>query len=339
MSRTTKNRVTLAEVAKLAGVSRSAVSRSFTVGASVAPSTLLRVREAATELGYRPNILARSLTTGLTGLVGLVANNFHNPVYLEWFDIFTRLLQARGLRTLLINLTDEVEPLRSLDLLMQYQVDAVVVATSTLPISFASAFAEAGLPVVHAFGRDNDGDFDVVGIDNREAGRIAARRLLACGYQSVGFLGGPESSTSTRDRLAGFMDVVEAHAGVQFQIGYSQTYSFEGGFEAMQVLMAGELAQGYFCGDDVVSIGAMSALRRGGIQVPEAVGIIGFNNVEMAAWDNIRLTTVAQPLAQIVEVTVDCLQAQLQSKEAYQPSAKLLPCQIIERDTLPKALS
>ena len=339
MSRTTKNRVTLAEVAKLAGVSRSAVSRSFTVGASVAPSTLLRVQEAAEQLGYRPNILARSLTTGQTGLVGLVANNFHNPVYLEWFDIFTRLLQARGLRTLLINLTDEVVPLRSLDLLLQYQVDAVVVATSTLPISFASAFAAAGLPVVHAFGRDNDGDFDVVGIDNREAGRIAARRLLACGYQHVGFLGGPVSSTSTRDRLAGFMDVVEAHGGVKFQIGFSDTYSFEGGFEAMQTLMAGDLAQGYFCGDDVVSIGAMSALRRGGIMVPEAVGIIGFNNVEMAAWDNIRLTTVAQPLRRIVEVTVERLQAQLQSKVPYQPSAELLPCEIIERDTLPKALT
>jgi DNA-binding LacI/PurR family transcriptional regulator len=325
-------------VAKLAGVSRSAVSRSFTVGASIAPSTLLRVREAAEHLGYRPNILARSLTTGQTGLVGLVANNFHNPVYLEWFDIFTRLLQARGLRTLLINLTDEVEPLRSLDLLLQYQVDAVVVATSTLPISFASAFADAGLPVVHAFGRDNDGDFDVVGIDNREAGRIAARRLLACGYQAVGFLGGPENSTSTGDRLAGFMDVVEAFPGVTCQVSFSQAYSFEGGFEAMQALMSGDLAQGYFCGDDVVSIGAMSALRRGGIKVPEAVGIIGFNNVEMAAWDNIRLTTVAQPLKQIVEVTVERLQAQLQSKVPYQPRAELLPCEIIERDTLPKAL-
>jgi DNA-binding LacI/PurR family transcriptional regulator len=73
--------------------------------------------------------------------------------------------------------------------------------------------------------------------------------------------------------------------------------------------------------------------------VPEAVGIIGFNNVEMAAWDNIRLTTVAQPLRRIVEVTVERLQAQLQSKVPYQPSAELLPCEIIERDTLPKALT
>ncbi|WP_320822809.1 LacI family DNA-binding transcriptional regulator [Reinekea sp.] len=337
MSRITKNRVTLAEVAKLAGVSRSAVSRSFTVGASIAPGTLLRVRDAAKQLGYRPNILARSLTTGQTGLVGLVANNFHNPVYLEFFDIFTRLLQARGLRTLLINLTDEVEPLRSLDLLLQYQVDAVVVATSTLATSFASAFADAGLPVVHAFGRDNEGDYDVVGIDNREAGRIAARRLLSCGYQYVGFLGGPQGSTSTRDRLAGFMDIVEAQSEVTFQISFAQDYTFEAGFEAMQGLMTGDLAQGYFCGDDVISIGAMSALRREGISVPEGVGIIGFNNVEMAAWDNIRLTTVAQPLRQIIEVTVESLLAQLQSKEPYRPSAKLLSCEIIERDTLPKS--
>lgn len=334
MARVAKNRVTLAEVAALAGVSRSAVSRTFTPGASVAVATRARVLKAAEHLGYRPNMIARSLTTGQTGLVGLVANNFQNPAYLQIFDIFTRLLQAKGLRTLLINLTDEIEPQRSLDLLMQYQVDAVVIVTSTLPIEFSRAFSSAGLPVVHAFGRDNGGDYDVVSIDNVAAGAMAARRLLAAGYSQIGFLGGPESATSTRDRLQGFMSVVEANSGVSADISYADGYTFEAGNRAMHRLFNRPLAQGYFCGDDVIALGAMSALKGAGIGVPEKVGIIGFNNIQMSAWENVRLTTVGQPIKEVLVLSVERLLAQL-GEESFEPTITLLPCEIVERATLP----
>jgi len=99
--------VTLKDVAKRAGVSRSAVSRTFTNGASVSDSMRAKVEMAAADLGYTPNALASSLTTGRTRLIGLVSNNFHNPFFLEVFDLFTRGLQDRGLRPLLVNLSDE----------------------------------------------------------------------------------------------------------------------------------------------------------------------------------------------------------------------------------------
>ena len=159
-------RPTLGEVAALAGVSRSAVSRTFTEGASVSKLTRTKVEQAASQLGYRPNLLA-PVDHKKTGLVGLVANNFHNPIFLEVFDLFTRELQRKGLRPLIVNLTDETDALRSVQLLLEYQVDAVVVASSTLPVGFADSFAEAGIPVVHAFGRPGHReDINVVGIDN-----------------------------------------------------------------------------------------------------------------------------------------------------------------------------
>jgi len=334
VARTAKSRVTLADVAQLAGVSRSAVSRTFTPGASVSAETRVLVERAATELGYRPNILARSLTTGQTRLVGLVANNFKNPAYLEIFDTFTRLLQARGLRTLLINLTDEVDPQRSLDLLLQYQVDAVVVASSTLPVEFSSAFSAAGLPVVHALGRTNEGQYDVVSIDNQAAGALAARRLLASGYTHLGFLGGPESATSTRDRLAGFMSVTDSLADVSVQVYFADGYTFEAGNRAMHDLMEGELAQGYLCGDDMIALGAISALQNTGVRVPEDVGVLGFNNIQMAGWENIRLSTISQPFRRLLELTVERLEIQLKAPEQFKPSITLLPCEVIERDTL-----
>ncbi len=114
--------VTLKDVALRAGVSRSAVSRTFTEGASVSPKTRAKVEHAARELGYHPNALASSLTTGRTKLIGLVSNNFHNPVFLQVFDLFTRALQDRGLRPLLVNLSDETTPENSVRMLRQYSV-------------------------------------------------------------------------------------------------------------------------------------------------------------------------------------------------------------------------
>ena len=145
--------VTLKEVAALAGVSRSAVSRCFTEGASVAPATRERIMIAADQLGYHPNALASAMTTGRTKLVGLISNNFHNPIFLEVFDRFTRALQEAGLRPLLVNLTDETDPAASVRLLQQYSVDAAIVASSTLPVSFAEGFQAAGVP-----GRGRMGD-------------------------------------------------------------------------------------------------------------------------------------------------------------------------------------
>ena len=140
------NVVTLREVASRAGVSRSAVSRTFTPGASVSLKTREKVERAALELGYSPNALASSLKTGRTKLIGLVLNNFHNPLFLEVFDQFTRGLQAEGLRPLMVNLTDETDPQNSVQMMRQYSVDGVVVASSTLPLSFARAFRDAGVP-------------------------------------------------------------------------------------------------------------------------------------------------------------------------------------------------
>lgn len=325
---------TLKDVALLAGVSTSAVSRTFTEGASVSPAMRAKVEQAAAELGYRPNFLAASLTTGRTKLIGLVSNNFHNPVFLEVFDLFTRALQDRGLRPLLVNLTDETDPAASVRLLQQYSVDGVVVASSTLPAGFAEAFGTAGLPVVHSFGRKTDTPLvHVVGVDNVGCGRMAARELIGRGYKKVGFLGGPENATSTQDRLAGFKIAVARNNGILHSVTYASAYSFEAGRTEMQRLLAGTPAEAYFCGDDVLSIGALSALADAGLSVPDDVGIIGFNDMEMAGWANIALTTIHQPVAKIIAASVDLVVALLDAP-LTPPAVRLFPCHVVARKTL-----
>ena len=327
--------VTLREVAERAGVSRSAVSRTFTDGASVSEKTRRKVEEAAIDLGYSPNALASSLTTGRTKMIGLISNNFHNPIFLQVFDLFTRGLQERGLRPLLVNLTDETDPDHSVRMLRQYSVDGVIVASSTLPLTFAHAFRDAKMPVVHSFGRHAEApNVHVVGIDNVACGKLAVQTLLARGYRRIAFLGGPEKATSTQDRLTGFLSEMSKHSDTEASFSFAKAYSFEAGRSEMcQLLEAGPPAEAYFCGDDVLSIGALSAIQSLDLVVPDDIGVIGLNDMEMAGWQNIDLTTIRQPIDQIIDVSIDLIATMLIDPN-HQPEAHLFPCEVIERGTL-----
>ncbi|APG47848.1 LacI family DNA-binding transcriptional regulator [Phaeobacter porticola] len=326
--------VTLKDVAERAQVSRSAVSRTFTDGASVSEKMRRKVEKAAQELGYSPNALASSLTTGRTKLIGLVSNNFHNPIFLEVFDRFTRRLQDRGLRPLLVNLSDETDPENSVRMLRQYSVDGVVVASSTLPPGFAKAFRDAGVPVVHSFGRSSSTpQVHVVGIDNVECGRIAARTLVARGYRRLAFMGGPQTATSTQDRYKGFTSEMDAHPEIVISASFAEDYSFDAGRREMLRLLQSAPAEAYFCGDDVLSIGALSAIREQGLQVPNDIGVIGLNDMEMAGWESIDLTTIHQPIEQIVNSSIELVVAMLDDPERY-PEARIFPCHVVERGTL-----
>jgi DNA-binding LacI/PurR family transcriptional regulator len=327
--------VTLREVAERARVSRSAVSRTFTPGASVSARMRARVEKAAAELGYSPSVLAAALTTGRTKLIGLVSTNFQNPVFLEVFDRFTRGLQERALRPLLVNLSGGMTLERAVAMLRQYSVDGVILASSTLPAAFPLAFREAGLPVVHCFGRwQRSPAVDVVGIDNRRCGALAAETLLARGYRRIAFLGGPARATSTEDRLAGFRKGLERKAGVRLSTSFAESYSFYAGRLAMQRLLArGKPAEAYFCGDDILSIGAMTALREAGFRVPEDVGILGVNDMDMAGWPGIALTTLRQPVPEIIDASIARI-ADLMEDGTARPVARLFDCSVVERGTL-----
>jgi len=332
--------VTLKHVAKKAGVSPSAVSRTFTNGASVSDAMRRKVEKAATDLGYAPNALASSLTTGRTRLIGLVSNNFHNPIFLEVFDLFTKGLQERGLRPLLVNLTDETDPANSVLMLKQYSVDGVVVASSTLTPAFSEAFKKANIPVVHSFGRHSSTpQVHVVGIDNVECGRMAASELISRGYTRIGFMGGPALATSTQDRLEGFNSELLKWPEIEVSHSFAEGYTFAAGRAEMVRLLSSENpAQAYFCGDDVLSIGALSAIEDSNRRVPEDIGIIGLNDMEMAGWQNINLTTIRQPVKQIISSSIELIVAMLDEPDRF-PEARLFPSNVVERGTLKPRVS
>ena len=328
-------RLTAREVAARAGVSVSAVSRTFTKGASVAPATRERVLQAAQELGYRPNVLAQSLMTGRTKLVGLVSNNFGNPAFMEIFDLFTRGLQHRGFRPLLANLSGTTDASHALDMLLQYNVDGVIIASSTLPRQLIEGCRAAGLPLVHAFGRSRPAlGSAVVGADNVQGGRLAAETLVQRGYRKIAFLGGPRTATSTVDRLTGLKAGLARHGLAPVGAEFAPSYDHESGQNLMRGLLAEHRFDAVFCGDDILAIGALDACAEAGLGVPDQLGVLGFNDIAMSAWPAYRLTTIRQPIGDIIGAAVDMIAAMVEQHAATSQPARRFKCALVDRATL-----
>ena len=328
-------RATLKEVAELAGVSTSAVSRTFTPGASVSPETRAKVLAATRSLRYRPNALARSLMTKRTELIGLVANNFDNPVFMEIFDLFTRRLQMRGRRPLLANLSGRASTETALDMLLQYSVDGVIVASSTLPQEFVVACAEAHLPVVHVFGRPvgRKLPIHVVSPDNVQGGRLAGDVLRARSYRNIAFLGGPRTATSTEDRLRGLIESLASASLEPCTVVYGDAYTHEAGLTMMRQLLRSGGLDAVFCADDNLALGAIDACREAHVDVPGDVGVIGFNDMAIAAWPSYDLTTIRQPTADIITAAVD-LVLNVVDKPLKKGTIHLFDCRAIIRGTV-----
>lgn len=329
-----RRRITLEDVAKLADVSTSAVSRTFTDGASVSKKTRTRVLKAANELGYRPNILARSLMTGRSALIALVSNAFENPYVMNILDVFTTELQARRLRPLVFNLSGSYNTREIVTLFSQYQVDGVLIASSTLDPSFGEVVAKADIPVVLAFGGTPvDSGPSAAFVDNFGGGRIAANAFLQRGYSRLAFLGGPEHTSTTQQRLLGFQAALAEAGAPAPQVRHAGGYSHhEGLTAATEVLRDTPNLDAIFCADDLIGMGTLDALRASGRSVPQT-GVIGFNDIQMASWPPYRLSTIRAHTDQVVSCAIDMLESKINNHD--QASEKrIISCKLVARESL-----
>jgi DNA-binding LacI/PurR family transcriptional regulator len=335
-----RSKATAQDVAKLASVSQSAVSRTFTPGASVSEDTRARVMIAAKSLGYRPNAMARSLITRRSRIIALVMGYLENQFYPLVIEKLSQKLQKQGYHVLMF-ISDGDETDGVLDEILQYQIDGIVIASAMLSPDLARQCADSGVPVVlfnrvpdtSAFARHTTSS---VTSDNREGGRMVAQLLLARGHKRIAFLAGLEKSSTNLERERGFNEVL-AQAGVSVfrrEVGH---YSFERARDAARALFAGAPAakrpDAEFVANDHMAIAAMDVLRHElGLRVPEDVSVIGFDDVPQAAWGAYRLTTVVQQVEPMVEATVELLHEQMQ--DDAQPRNVVIPCRVVERDSV-----
>jgi DNA-binding LacI/PurR family transcriptional regulator len=312
-----ERRVTAAAVAQRAGVSRSAVSRVFTPGASASPHTVTKVRRAAEELGYRPNILARAMVSGKSRIIGLMVAYLDNQFYPMAMERLSFALQEQGYHILVFmvsNATDGVE--RVVDELMDYQVDGIILASVSMSSALAGRCAAAGIPVV-LFNRGQDGaGLSTVTSDNLAGGRKVADFLVAGGHRRIAHIAGWQGASTGRDRALGFRQGLEA-AGMAPCAEIDGMYKRETAIEAAQVLMMRpDPPDAIFVGNDHMAFAVMDCLRGDlGLRVPHDVSIVGYDDVPLADWGAYLLTSLRQPVGRMVEATVETLLGQIADPE------------------------
>jgi DNA-binding LacI/PurR family transcriptional regulator len=332
-STVSKHNVTSIDVARLADVSQSAVSRTFTPGASVSESTRAKVMAAAAKLGYRPNAIARTLSTRLSRMIAVVVSTLQNQFYPVVIERLSQRLQRDGYHVLLfINDTEEADDL--LVELMRYQVDGIVMASASLSSALAQQIAEARIPVVMFNRVSRAGSISTVSSDNHAGGRAVAHFLAAGGHRRVAYLAGAEDSSTNGDRERGLADGL-SERGLRIVARGVGNYEFEQAAQAtLQIFTHGDASDrpdALFVASDHMAFAAMDTLRGAlGLRVPEDVSVVGFDNVQQAAWGAYRLTTVEQNVEDMIEATVRMLLQQLDNDEVARDHA-VIPTRLVVR--------
>lgn len=312
-----KEAVTSQHVAKKAGVSQSAVSRVFSEGASASAVMTEKVQRAAEELGYRPNALARSLITGKSKVIGLVVAYLENQFYPEALEKLSLSLQERGYHVLVFMATltdDNVDQL--LDELLDHQVDGIVMASASMSSDLARRCENAGVPVVLFNRRQDDVRLSAVTSDNIDGGEKIAKFLIAGGHERIAHIAGWEGASTQRDRELGFMRALKS-AGIKLFDREAGNYHFESAQAAARIMFGKKrIPDAVFVGNDHMALAVMECIRdEFGLRVPEDVSIVGYDDVELAAWPSFSLTTIRQPSNQMVSATVKTLMNNIEHGE------------------------
>ncbi|OED38427.1 LacI family transcriptional regulator [Chromatiales bacterium (ex Bugula neritina AB1)] len=327
-----KKVVTSGDVARRARVSQSAVSRAFTDGASVAPQTRERIIEAAAELGYRPNALARAMISGRSRLIALMAAYLDNQFYPWVIEHLSRRLQDEGYNILLF-ITDTGKQDKVVQQMMQYQVEGIVMASATLSSTLARQCEDAGIPVVLFNRFVPSSPASSVTSDNVQGGRLIAEFLIQGGHSRIAFIAGDEDASTNRDREAGFYQAFHKHGRTVFARAVGG-YTFEGASRAVRELFSRRPApDALFVANDHMAFAVMDVLRDElNLRVPEDVSVIGYDDVPESAWKGYNLTTVSQSVDGMVDATVSILIDQI-NKQSVSRRAVVMPAQIIIRGT------
>jgi len=310
--------ITAYDVASLAGVSQSAVSRTFTFGASVSERTREKVLKAAKKLNYRPNLIARSLSTRRSDIVGVIVPPLENHFFPEMLEALSVELSRSGRRMLLFTSSQNspVEPI--LEDVLNARVDALVMVASSVSSHFAEECQAIGLPIVLLNRKTDSKSVSSVTSSNRKGAETIAQFLLAGGHKRFAYIAGLESSSTNRDREETFVRVLAQHGHKLCAHGVGD-YVFDRTAQiARDMLSMTDRPDAIFCANDHMALAFLNVAKAEfNLAVGKDISVVGFDDAGQSRWPLHDLTTFAQPLPKMVEQVARIIDNQLAgAKEA-----------------------
>ncbi len=303
MPRETRNPPpTIKQVAILARVSIKTVSRVINGEEYVHDDTRRRVTRAIRRLNYRPNALARSLVTRRSRSIGLVIADIVNPFFPPLVRAVEDAAAARGYNVILCDTDEDATRERAvISVLLEKQVDGLILCASRVPSGYLKGLAGEGVPLVLVNRVLAHPRAAAVVVDGAEGGRRATTHMLDLGHRRIAYLAGPAGSFSHRSRLRGYREALATRKIVfDPSLVAGGIASIAAGRQAMAALLdLKRPPSAVFAFDDLMAIGAIEEVHRRGCRVPEDVAIVGFDDIDLAAFVDPPLTTVAQPKAEM----------------------------------------
>jgi DNA-binding LacI/PurR family transcriptional regulator len=304
-----KKAVTSIEVAEAAGVSQPTVSRAFDPNSSMTKATREKVLSIAREMGYSPNVIARSLSTRRTNIVGVIFAQLTDSLfYPTVLEKLTQRLQQVGKQVLLFKSPPERTVDEVLPRVLGYQVDSLVIVSTTPGVEIIEESARVGRPVIMLNRFAPGTSANAVCCDNHEGGQAVADFLLSGGHERIAYLSGNEKASTNRQRQEGFFNRLK-------ELGYSSViqeegiWSFESGERtARRLLSQDNPPDAIFCASDISALGFLNTARfEMGVRVPEDISVVGFDDIPVASWPAYDLTTYRQPVDRMIEKVLDLL--------------------------------
>jgi DNA-binding LacI/PurR family transcriptional regulator len=340
MTARVRSRATSFDVAALAGVSQSAVSRAFTPGSSIAEEKRKKILEAARKLNYVPNSIASSLTTKRSNIVAVILGNMGNPFYVHVLRAFIDRLQQQGRQILTFTVGNGADSDEVLMRVLRYQVDGIILTSAQLSTRMTSICHERGIPIV-LFNRYIPGsDASGVRCDNAGGGRLMAEAFLAAGARTFAMIKGDPKGTTSQDRVRGFRERLIERGIMPADIRELEGQStYDGAYSATLNEYRSDrqkLPDAIFGINDTMAMGAMDALRqRLGLRIPEDVMIGGFDDIPEGRRFPYQLTTVRQPIEPMVDETLAILHLDEPTRPIEPGIDRQVPGRLIWRQTIP----
>lgn len=329
--------ISIKDIAEKAGVSPSTVSRALSDHPRISPQTKSRIRCLAAEMGYSPNVIGRSLAARRTFSIGLVLRHVSDPFPAQIVRGIEDMAVANGYHVFLSSSYGDPERERDvIEIFRERRVDGMIVTSPSLGLRYTSLMDEFNIPIVLI----NCPEYPYsVSTDNLHGGRLATEHLLQLGHTRIGYVEQGGARRTNLDRLEGYKQALQSW-GTHFDplLVATGDGSIEGGKKGMEQLLAlSSPPTAVFCYNDMTAIGAIAAIRAWGMHVPEDISLVGFDDIELAAYLNPPLTTIRQPryelgrramemllalLAGDDEVTSIVLQGELIVRESHQPLSR-----------------
>lgn len=335
-----KPRVTVKDIARELDVSIATVSRALSGEATIARATRDRVLTKAREMGYAPNLFARGLITQRSRIAALFASNITNPFYPEVVVKLTLRLQELYLHTMLFTSNSSDGLNSTIPLVRQYNPDIAIVLAATMSSDAVQRCADADIPLIlfNRYVSGSSASASAICCDNYDGGKVVARRLIEAGHRRLAFISGLEDTSTNADRLRGFRETCAAAGLAAPMVIGGGDFTYEAGYRGMMHLCQADVRpDAVFCANDIVAIGAMDAARGElGLRLPEDISVIGYDDIGMAAWPSHALTTMQQPMSEMIDRVIaeaqrvlggdrDPRQYFLPGKLIVRGSARLIP--------------